>query len=766
MAANQDKRFDPALLDQILDRTPLASLIGANVALRKAGKAQAGCCPFHGERTPSFNVYEKHFHCFGCGEHGNAFDFVRKNEGISFPEAVRRLAADAGVDLPQGAPRPISQAEQAAQEAAAQERQRRIEAKFIADAREKDAREEAIAKQAERIWAKGTPAPADHLYLVRKEIGPDGLRVDAKSRLLVPMQDEDGKLWNLQTIAPDGKKMSLWRRAADGVEGGRTQGLSAALGTLDGAQAVVVAEGRATGASVHEATGLPVRVAFSSNNMAHVVRALREQNPDLPIIVAADNDHQKERLTPPKQNVGLAKAGEAVKDLPRAAVLAPQFDATSIGTDWNDYRAQHGAAPIKALFDAQVLSIATPKQEAQLAIKPTPTTSIPASEPAIPPPPPAAIPATVAELLAEMGRQAADNSKAQKYMVELADELRRSPGLDADPKFQKRVVNAARGLERDGATIPMTQELRDLITPTVPAPTQPITAPPPAEPVSAGPTQTTTRQGNPTNQQAPAAAAGQTVTQPQTQNRAIAAVGSAMAQIYAALRPPQPANPPPWEQAPQPLGGRLEVFERRSAENAITTQTQAAQMAGEHAQATLAKLGAGPGGAILNQIKEAAQNDPGGMPAVVAEMAPGGKFADLRTAFNAALVQERAFASAYDRAVSGISAYGEQRMKLADLHDTRQMNVSAINSQFEGMDKTIGQASEALPGRKDGKSVQDEIAEKAAKLAEFLRNMVQRIGNAIRPAQAPAETPTPAPGASPAMAPAMAPSPRPVSQEP
>lgn len=59
MAAKQDRRFDPALLDQILDRTPLASLIGANVALKKAGKVQAGCCPFHGERTPSFNVYER-----------------------------------------------------------------------------------------------------------------------------------------------------------------------------------------------------------------------------------------------------------------------------------------------------------------------------------------------------------------------------------------------------------------------------------------------------------------------------------------------------------------------------------------------------------------------------------------------------------------------------------------------------------------------------------------------------------------------------------
>lgn len=753
MATKQDRRFDPALLDQILDRTPLASLIGANIALKKVGKAQAGCCPFHGERTPSFNVYEKHFHCFGCGEHGNAFDFVRKNEGVSFVEAVKRLAADAGVDLPQGAPRPTSPAEQAAQEAAAQERQRRIEAKAIADAREKDAREEAIAKQAERRWAKGTPAPADHPYLTRKEVSPDGLRVDAKGKLLVPMRDEDGKLWNLQTIPEQGKKMTLWRRTADGVEGGRAHGLSDTLGSLDGAQAVVVAEGRATGASVHEATGLPVRVAFSSGNLEHVVRTLRERHPDLPIIVAADNDHHKERLTPPKENVGLVKAEKAVKDVPRAVVLAPPFEASSTGTDWNDYRAQHGATPIKAFFEAQVLSITIPKQKALMAVQSTPTTSTPpAPEPAAPTPPPA-IPATVAELVAEMSRQA-NNPKAAKYIAELAKEIASRPDLEADPKFQKLVVGTVQRLEREGATVPMTQELRDFITPKIPSPTAPL-----SEPTSTTQAQTTTRQDTQATQQTATAAAGQPTGQPQMQNRAIGALGSAMAQIYAALRPPQPANPPPWEQAPHPLGSRLEAFERRSADNAITAQTRAAQLAGEQAQATLAKLGAGPGSAILNQIKEAAQNDPGGMPTVVAEMAPGGKFANLRTAFNAALVQERAFASAYDRAVSGISAYGDARLKLNDTFGNRQMDVSAINSQFKEMDKAIGQASEVLPGRKDGKSVQDEIAEKAAKLAEFLKETVQRIGNAVRPAQAPAETPTSRPAALPAMAPAMVPSP-------
>jgi DNA primase len=68
-------------------------------------------CPFHNESTPSFSVNEEggFFHCFGCGAGGNAFSFLTRVEGISFPEAVRRLAAKAGVALPQAAKDPQTQ---------------------------------------------------------------------------------------------------------------------------------------------------------------------------------------------------------------------------------------------------------------------------------------------------------------------------------------------------------------------------------------------------------------------------------------------------------------------------------------------------------------------------------------------------------------------------------------------------------------------------------------------------------------------------------
>ena len=90
-------------LTEIRSRISIVEVISVYVSLRKAGKNYTGLCPFHEEKTPSFSVNDERgfFHCFGCGAGGNAFTFLCRLEGISFPEAVRRLAAKAGVSLPQ-----------------------------------------------------------------------------------------------------------------------------------------------------------------------------------------------------------------------------------------------------------------------------------------------------------------------------------------------------------------------------------------------------------------------------------------------------------------------------------------------------------------------------------------------------------------------------------------------------------------------------------------------------------------------------------------
>lgn len=94
----------PGFLDDLRARTPLAPLIGRKTRLLRNGRQWKGCCPFHNEKTPSFYVYDDHFHCFGCGAHGDAITFLMRSEGAAFPEAVERLAAEAGMEVPKPTP--------------------------------------------------------------------------------------------------------------------------------------------------------------------------------------------------------------------------------------------------------------------------------------------------------------------------------------------------------------------------------------------------------------------------------------------------------------------------------------------------------------------------------------------------------------------------------------------------------------------------------------------------------------------------------------
>ena len=98
--------FPPQFLDEIRVRIPLSGLIGRRMKLIKKGREFSGLCPFHNEKSPSFTVSEEKgfFHCFGCGAHGDAFGFVMRVDGLSFPEAVERLAQEAGLEVPRATP--------------------------------------------------------------------------------------------------------------------------------------------------------------------------------------------------------------------------------------------------------------------------------------------------------------------------------------------------------------------------------------------------------------------------------------------------------------------------------------------------------------------------------------------------------------------------------------------------------------------------------------------------------------------------------------
>ena len=94
--------FSPQLLEEIRARVDIVDLVGQFVNLKRAGENWKGLCPFHAEKTPSFMVHPKKgiFHCFGCGVGGDAFGFLMRQDRLQFPEAVRVLAARAGVALP------------------------------------------------------------------------------------------------------------------------------------------------------------------------------------------------------------------------------------------------------------------------------------------------------------------------------------------------------------------------------------------------------------------------------------------------------------------------------------------------------------------------------------------------------------------------------------------------------------------------------------------------------------------------------------------
>ncbi len=107
-------RFPPSLLDEIRARLPVSQVVGRRVRLRRQGREFIGLSPFNAEKTPSFTVNDQKgfYHCFSSGKHGDIFRFLTDTEGVSFPEAVERLAQEAGVPLPAPDPQAVARERQ------------------------------------------------------------------------------------------------------------------------------------------------------------------------------------------------------------------------------------------------------------------------------------------------------------------------------------------------------------------------------------------------------------------------------------------------------------------------------------------------------------------------------------------------------------------------------------------------------------------------------------------------------------------------------
>lgn len=95
--------YPEELIEEVRQKSDIVDVISGYVSLQKKGSNYMCCCPFHGEKTPSFSVNRARqiYKCFGCGEGGNVLTFVMKYENCTFPEALKMLAEKAGVELPQ-----------------------------------------------------------------------------------------------------------------------------------------------------------------------------------------------------------------------------------------------------------------------------------------------------------------------------------------------------------------------------------------------------------------------------------------------------------------------------------------------------------------------------------------------------------------------------------------------------------------------------------------------------------------------------------------
>lgn len=191
------------------------------------------------------------------------------------------------------------------------------------------------AEKAHGMLENSKPADPHHPYLIAKQVQAHGIR-QIGADLLVPVY-VDRELTSLQTISRDGSKRFL--------TGGRISGGSYLIHDQTHRDELLICEGFATGASLHEHIGADVYCAFNANNLLAVARYVRQQHPEAKIIVAADDDRWGDGSNP-----GKTKARAAALDV-GAKMLVPDWTGMDIGswpTDFNDWYRLRGTKEVQA----------------------------------------------------------------------------------------------------------------------------------------------------------------------------------------------------------------------------------------------------------------------------------------------------------------------------------------------------------------------------------------------------------------------------------
>lgn len=195
-------------------------------------------------------------------------------------------------------------------------------------------------------------------YLIRKGVQGHGVRFTPDGVLIVPLRDTAGQLWNVQTIAPE--------KPFNGTDklfqkGGRKSGLFHWCGDPAGEPVLLVAEGYATAASVHQATGRPVAVAFDAGNLPHVAKALHQAHPAALIVICGDDDTDTHAKT--GNNPGRDKATAAARAVAGLAVFPEPLPAGA--SDFNDLHQAAGLDAVRACIGAAIDSHQAAKTAAQ-----------------------------------------------------------------------------------------------------------------------------------------------------------------------------------------------------------------------------------------------------------------------------------------------------------------------------------------------------------------------------------------------------------------
>ena len=187
------------------------------------------------------------------------------------------------------------------------------------------------AQCAQTIWDQAAPAAEDHPYLQKKRIQPHGLRVDDENRLIVPVTI-NGAISSLQFIDATGAKLFL--------PGGAVKGGTFTMGALSLPDMLLLCEGFATGASLHEATGSPTICAFSAGNLLPVAQAIRQQFPTAMIVICGDHD--------------LSGTGQRVAREAASAVNGVMTLPKEQGQDFNDVHVQRGLGAVQEAIETAI----------------------------------------------------------------------------------------------------------------------------------------------------------------------------------------------------------------------------------------------------------------------------------------------------------------------------------------------------------------------------------------------------------------------------